>query len=85
MTLAKGQDGVFQAQAREGSDKGVAGFVAYTADSCDVSWRNGHTARLVFGAAANGLNSYSSDGGGAFGTRLSGGGGSGVMTWIVSR
>ncbi|MER6143738.1 hypothetical protein ABT174_27450 [Streptomyces sparsogenes] len=85
VTLAKGQDGVFKAQAREGSYKGVAGFVEYTADGCDASWRNGHTARLVFGAAANGMNSYTSDGGGAFGTRLSGGGGSRVMNWIVSR
>lgn len=85
-TLGKGQDGVFEARSREGSFKGVAGTVEYTADHCDASWRDGHATRLTFGVAYNGMNSFNTDGGGAFGTRLSGGSGNhAVLSWGVGR
>jgi hypothetical protein len=85
-TLGKGQDGVFKARSREGSLKGVAGTVEYTADNCDASWRDGHATRLTFGVAYNGMNSFTTDGGGAFGTRLSGGSGNhAVLSWGVGR
>ncbi|MDX3231165.1 hypothetical protein [Streptomyces sp. ME19-01-6] len=84
--LDKGQDGLFKARSREGSLRGVAGRVAYTADHCDASWRDGHTVRLTFGVTYGGMNSFNSDGGGAFGTRLSGGSGNqAVLSWGVSR
>ncbi|MGY0059647.1 hypothetical protein ACWY4P_24350 [Streptomyces sp. LZ34] len=85
-TLGKGQDGVFKARSREGSLRGVAGTVEYTADHCDASWRDGHAVRLTFGVAYNGMNSFNTNGGGAFGTKLSGGSGNhAVLSWGVGR
>ncbi|MEU5108913.1 hypothetical protein AB0H07_42815 [Streptomyces sp. NPDC021354] len=85
-TLGKGQAGGFRARSRAGSLRGVAGSVEYTAKNCDASWRNGHATRLTFGVPYSGMNSFSTDGGGAFGTRLSGGSGPrAVLSWRVGR
>lgn len=84
--LGKGQDGGFTARSRAGSLRGVAGSVEYTAESCDASWRDGHATRLTFGVPYSGMNSFNTDGGGAFGTRLSGGSGPhAVLSWRVGR